>query len=113
MQNPTTVIDNQVGIDDTNAAFGGPVTADADFVREYTVDYGCQNVDFGQGTTVYQQKPNTVTVDKTVDANATATVDLYCYLPTVTKTAQGAYGETYDWTLAKTRRPGTPRPLRG
>ena len=102
---PTTVIDNQVGIDDTNAAFGAPVTATANFFRAYTVEYGCQNIDFSQGTTAYQQEINTVTVDKTVDDTATATVDLYCYLPTVAKTAQGAYGETYDWTLVKTANP--------
>ena len=103
--NPPTVIDNQVGINDTNAAFGGPVTTSTTFNREYTVDYGCQNVDFSQSTTVYQQRLNTVTVDKTVDASDTATVDLYCYRPTVTKTAQGAYGETYDWTLVKSADP--------
>ncbi|MCB0148525.1 MAG: hypothetical protein KDE01_12840, partial [Caldilineaceae bacterium] len=50
--NPPTVIDNQVGINDTNAAFGGPVTTSTTFNREYTVDYGCQNVDFSQSTTV-------------------------------------------------------------
>ncbi len=103
--NPTVLVDNQVGVSDSNPAFGAPITTDVTYTRTYTVDYGCTNIDFGQGTVRYQQQNNTVIVDKTIDEAASATVDLTCYLPTVTKTARGAYGATYDWTLTKTANP--------
>lgn len=102
---PTTVVDDQVGISDTNPAFGSPVTTGSNFSRSYPVNYGCEDVNFGDGTTFSEQKLNTVTVDKSVDASDTATVDLNCYLPTVTKTAQGAFRQVYDWSLVKTADP--------
>jgi uncharacterized repeat protein (TIGR01451 family) len=105
---PTNVVDDSVYIIDTNPDYDGPFESDESFSTAYPVEYGCIEVDFGEALLVFQQLDNTVTIfssgEADLDSDA-ATLDLTCYRPTVTKTAQGAYDRIYDWTIFKSADP--------
>ena len=105
---PTNVVDDSVYIFDTNPDYDGPFESNESFTTTYSVENDCTGVDFGEALSLYQQVDNTVTIfsprEVELDSDA-ATVDLSCHRPIVTKTAQGAYGRTYDWAISKSADP--------
>lgn len=105
---PTNVVDDSVYIFDTNPDYDGPFESNESFTTAYPVEYGCIEVNFGEALSFYQQVDNTVTLfsprEVELDSDA-ASVDLTCHRPAVTKTAQGAYGRTYDWAISKSADP--------
>lgn len=84
-----TLINDTVNVSDTN---GSSWVFNQSGSQTYTEDFTC-------GET--HKYDNTVTITET-GANASATVQVNCYDPTVTKTAVTSFDRNYTWNLLKT-----------
>ena len=95
--NPSVTLD-----DDQNPDF--PVTVSDDATYPYSDSYTCSTdvADYTDGT--YQTTdPNTATISAgaTLLDSASATETINCYIPTVSKTADGSFDRAWDWTITK------------
>ena len=96
---PTTVVDGEVNVTDTNGTGWGPVSASATWT--YTKEFSCSSnpADYTGGTLSYSH-PNTAAIVETGQSDD-ASVGVVCYAPVVTKTAGTELTRTYRWSLDK------------
>lgn len=88
---PTTVVNDEVNVTDTNGPSFGPVSETTTWMYDRT--FVC---DGDQGT-----HPNIATIVETGDSDD-ASVTVVCYELAVTKNADTSFTRTWDWDLAKT-----------
>ncbi len=93
---PTTLVDNQITITDSDSAFG-PWTFSASGSVNYDKTLDCS----GQGSqpTFTYTFPNTVTASS--GATASTQVVVNCYSLAVSKTANTTFNRAWNWTIAK------------
>ncbi|MDH5504571.1 MAG: hypothetical protein OEY98_11175, partial [Acidimicrobiia bacterium] len=99
----------EVGVVDENDQDGtstyGPFTGD-DMI-ETSSEYGCSTdvTEYGLDGTYTYSVDNTATLTDEQDVKfgtpATATVDVTCYIPVVSKTADGSSDERHEWGIEK------------
>jgi hypothetical protein len=97
---PTTEVDKEVNVTDTNGQSWGPVSDDATW--NYGKEFTCSSdpADYINGSYSYSHV-NTATIDETGQSDD-ATVVVQCYAPVVSKDAQTSYTRTWNWTIDKT-----------
>ncbi len=68
---------------------------------EYTHNFACSTDEtlYTDGHYEYT-KDNTATIDETLESDS-ASVDVDCYIPTISKTAEGNFNHGVDWTIEK------------
>jgi len=93
---PTTLVDNQITVTDSDSAFG-PWTFSASGSVNYDKTFDCSGQN-SQPTFTYTF-PNTVTASS--GATATTQVVINCYSLAVTKTANTTFNRAWSWTIAK------------
>lgn len=93
---PTTLVDNQITVTDSDGAFG-PWTFSASGSVNYDKTLDCS----GQGNqpTFTYTFPNSVTASSGASANTQVVVN--CYSLAVTKTANTSFNRAWSWTIAK------------
>jgi hypothetical protein len=99
---PDSVNASTVTVTDTNTAFGGPYVVSGDQSWTYSVELTCP-IDpaaytNGQQTT---KLDNTAALTET-GQKASQSVQLNCYAPTITHSANVDYDVAYDWAITKT-----------
>jgi len=87
---PTTVVNDEVNVTDTNGPSFGPVSETTTWMYDRTFTCGGD-----QGT-----HPNIATIVETGDSDS-ASVTVVCYELTVTKTAETSFTRTWDWDVLK------------
>ncbi len=81
-------------------AINGPVSNDTTFPT-YTHDFTCPTDETQYTNGHYEDTfPNTAEIVETTDEDPES-VDLDCYIPTITKTADGSFDRDWDWTIEK------------
>ena len=88
--------------DDQNPAFPLDITDGG--TRTYTEQYTCStDKDLYEGDNTYSfGESNTATLTSgRFSDSSTASVTVDCYVPTISKTANGAYDEVHDWEVFK------------
>ena len=98
---PTSEVDPVITVDDDNLE-GEAWSADrayAEWTYTKTFDCSADPADYSGGTYSYSHL-NTATINETDDSD-TATVDVTCYAPVVTKTADEFFTRSWDWTIDK------------
>lgn len=91
-----------VTVTDTNAAFGGPYTVSASQSWNYTVSLPCPTDPAAYVNGVYTTTlDNTAAITET-NQQASQSVALTCYAPTVSVTTAAAYDALYTWGITKT-----------
>lgn len=98
----------EVGVLDENEQDGdttyGLYTDTAEILTSSTYECSTDVTDYAADGTYSYTVDNTATLTNAGDGfetPATASVDVTCYIPVVTKTADGAYDETHDWEITK------------
>jgi len=95
-------IDETATLTDDRPGHNVPGAATDDGLTSWTETFAC-DADEGQHS-------NTVTLtedDTSTLHQSTATTEVFCYTPTISKTAAGDYDENHDWTVEKTVDPGS------
>jgi len=97
---PTTEVDAEVNVTDTNGESWGPVGDDA--IWSYSRDFLCSSNpdDYTDGRYSHEAHVNTATITETGDSD-NATVNVNCYAPVPSKDAAGAYDERHTWDIEK------------
>ncbi len=95
--------------DDQNPAF--PITITEGGSWTYGEDYTCSTdrAQYGSGNSYTFSEDNVAVVSDgatTLD-DATATASIACYVPAVSKTAEGTYTKTHNWAIEKTVNPAS------
>jgi hypothetical protein len=96
---PTTEVNAEVNVTDTNGKSWGPVSETTTW--NYDKDFTCSSnpADYVNGFDSYYVN-NIATIDETGDWDD-ATVTVNCYAPVVDKDAAGTYDETHTWDIEK------------
>jgi hypothetical protein len=96
---PTTEVNDEINVVDTNGQSWGPVSDDASW--SYDKDFSCPT-DVGLYTDGYYMftHPNTATIVETSQSD-NASVTVHCYTPVVSKTAVTSFERRYEWTIDK------------
>jgi hypothetical protein len=99
---PTTEEEPVITVDDNNLTGEDWSASRASAEWTYSKDFACSSDpnDYQNGTYSYSLT-NTAKINETGQTD-TATVDVDCYAPVVSKTAAGTYDKTYSWTIDKT-----------
>ncbi len=89
-------------------AFGPFAHDDTLLSATYDRDFACSSdlADYAIGGTYSYSELNTATIDET-GASDIAIVTVNCYIPSISKLADGAYDERHEWTVLKTVDPGS------
>ena len=100
-----TEINPTITVDDNNLSDENWSTDRAYAEWTYTKDFACSSnpADYKDGKYSYSQT-NTAKINQTGQTD-TATVDVNCYAPVVSKTAAGTYDERHEWDVTKTVSP--------
>jgi hypothetical protein len=89
--NPTTEVNKEINVTDTNGGSWGPVSDDASWT--YSKTFTC---DGDAGT-----HNNTATIQETGQSSGPVSVMVNCYALEVTKDADTSFTRTYHWTIDK------------
>jgi hypothetical protein len=89
-----------INVTDTNGQAWGPVNDDASWT--YNQEFSCPTDPSLYANGVYEPEPlvNTATITENGKWD-TATVQLHCYAPVVSKIAAGLYDRSYTWSITK------------
>lgn len=88
---PTTFVNQEINVDDTNGLSWGPVSDDMSWM--YNQEFTCENGDD-------YTHDNTATIEET-EQNDDATVSVTCHELSVSKTADTSFTRDFDWTIVK------------
>jgi uncharacterized repeat protein (TIGR01451 family) len=82
-------------------AINGPVSVDTTFAT-YTHNFACPTDETLYDSNGHYEDtfPNTAEIVETTDEDSES-VDLDCYIPTISKSADGSFDRDWDWTIEK------------
>lgn len=102
------VVRGSATLNDNQYPYDGESVNDA-WTDTYEDSYTCSSTlsDYTNGADLDNQVVNTAEVysEGSLQDSATATTEIDCYIPSITKTAEGAYVERHEWDVEKTVAP--------
>jgi hypothetical protein len=96
---PTTEVDKEISVTDTNGQSWGPVSGDTTWTYDKTFTCSSNPADYTDGHYMFPHD-NTAEIVETGDWDD-ASVTVHCYAPVVSKDAHTSFTRTWAWTIDK------------
>ena len=96
---PTTEVNGQINVTDTNGQSWGPVSDDTTWTYDKTFTCSSDPADYVDGHYMFT-RDNTATIDETGQSDD-ASVTVHCYAPVVSKDAHTSFTRMWTWTIDK------------